>query len=481
MVFSSLLFLFRFFPAVLLLYFLTPKKWRNTVLFLSSLVFYAWGEPIYIILMLFSSFVDYTHGLLVDHYKKKGEKSKAKLYVLSSMVINLSLLCFFKYSDFLIGIVNAAFHTDIPLLHLPLPIGISFYTFQTMSYTIDIYRDDAKVQKNIISFGTYVALFPQLIAGPIVQYKTVDRELRNRKESVDDFTNGIHRFLIGLGKKVLLANNIGLVWDQIKVINPENLPLLSAWIGIAAFAFQIYFDFSGYSDMAIGLGRMFGFHFLENFNYPYISKSITEFWRRWHISLSTWFRDYVYIPLGGNRHGLKRQLLNIIIVWLLTGIWHGASWNFLLWGAYFAILLIFEKICFLKFLKNIPPIFSHIYAILMIAGGWVIFAFDDMMAGLTYLKSLFIIGPAGLWNNDSIYMLYTNALLLVILALASTPLPKNIILKLQLRLQTMSGNSKLVYNTSYDIIQNVYLALILLLSIAYLVDATYNPFLYFRF
>ena len=334
MVFSSLLFLFRFFPIVLVLYFLAPRKLKNAVLFFSSLVFYAWGEPVYVVLMLFSTVVDYTHGMLVDKLMKQGKERKARWVVASSMTINLLLLGFFKYADFLIGSINGVLGTGIPLLKLALPIGISFYTFQTMSYTVDIYRGEAKVQRNIISFGAYVALFPQLIAGPIVRYQTIAEELQERKETSSDFSEGINRFLLGLGKKVLLANNIGMLWDSISAMGGQELSVATAWLGILAYSFQIYFDFSGYSDMAIGLGRMFGFHFPENFNYPYISKSITEFWRRWHISLGTWFREYVYIPLGGNRKGRLCQIRNLAIVWLLTGIWHGASWNFVVWGIY---------------------------------------------------------------------------------------------------------------------------------------------------
>ena len=382
MVFSSILFLFRFLPFVLVVYYIAPRRIRNLILFLMSLVFYAWGEPVYVLLMLFSTVVDYAHGRLVEHFMQEEKEKAAKYTVLSSMIINLGLLGIFKYTDFFIGSINSLFHLQIPLLKLSLPIGISFYTFQTMSYTIDIYRGQAKAQKNIIDFGTYVALFPQLIAGPIVQYKTIAEQLRERRETSELFSQGAYRFVMGLGKKVLIANNVGLLWDTIVAMTISEISVLGAWIGAVAFAFQIYFDFSGYSDMAIGLGKMFGFEFCENFNYPYESKSITEFWRRWHISLGSWFKEYVYIPLGGNR---KNHIRNIIVVWLFTGLWHGASWNFILWGAYFAILLLIEKLWIGKILVKTPAWIQHVYAVFFILLGWVIFAFDDMSKGLVYL------------------------------------------------------------------------------------------------
>lgn len=452
MVFSSLLFLFRFLPLALIFYYISPRKYKNLSLFLISLIFYGWGEPIYVSLMIFSTMVDYVLGRITYYYKNKNNMEKAKIFVAFSIIINLSLLCFFKY---------------LPL-DLPLPIGISFYTFQTMSYTIDIYRGNAKPQKNIISFGTYVALFPQLIAGPIVQYKTIATELEERKENIDQFSYGITRFIIGLGKKVLLANNIGLLWDNICNISYNEMTIVIAWIGIIAFAFQIYFDFSGYSDMAIGLGHMFGFKFLENFNYPYLSKSITEFWRRWHISLGSWFREYVYIPLGGNR---KHQIRNICIVWLLTGVWHGASVNFLLWGVYFGIILIIEKTFLLKVLDKLPSWINRFYALFLILFGWVIFAFDNIAEGINYFKLMFGIGDIQIINNQSMYILYTNLILFIILILGSTEIPKNICNKILTKLNT----NKVI------IIENIFLIGIFILCIAYLVDASYNPFLYFRF
>lgn len=478
MVFSSLMFLFRFLPVVLVLYFLAPRKIKNTVLFLASLVFYAWGEPVYVVLMLFSTVVDYTHGRLVYTLKQKNEMKKARLVVASSMVINLALLGFFKYADFIIGNLNLIPGVELPLLKLALPIGISFYTFQTMSYTVDIYRGDALPQKNIISFGAYVALFPQLIAGPIVQYNTVAEQLEGRKETMDSFAEGVMRFMAGLGKKVLLANNIGLLWDMISARPSGEVPVLLAWLGITAYAFQIYFDFSGYSDMAIGLGKMLGFHFLENFDYPYISRSITEFWRRWHMSLGSWFRSYVYIPLGGNRKGLPMQIRNIAIVWLLTGIWHGASWNFLVWGAYFGVFLILEKLFWLDFLKK-HRILSHIYTIVLVWVGWAIFAFDNMAKGAEYLKAMFGFTGAGFVNTETLYLLFSYAVLLLVLVLAATPYPKLLILKLQ---AVLAGRKHPRIGMGIQaVLQIAFVAFVFIISTAYLVDATYNPFLYFRF
>ena len=473
MVFSSLLFLFVFFPVILAIYFVAPKKIRNLILFLGSLIFYAWGEPVYVCLMIFSTLVDFAHGLLVERFRSRGQTRKAKWAVASSVLINLGLLGFFKYSDFLVMNVNAALGMSIPLLRLPLPIGISFYTFQTMSYTIDIYRGDAKAQHNILDFGAYVALFPQLIAGPIVRYQTIADQLTNRRETVDSFSDGIQRFVIGLGKKVLLANTIGLVWSGVQAMPVEQVPALTAWLGLAAFGFQIYFDFSGYSDMAIGLGRMFGFRFLENFRYPYESRSITEFWRRWHISLGTWFKEYVYIPLGGNRKGLGRQIRNIAVVWALTGIWHGASWNFLLWGVNFGILLVAEKLFLLRCLEKAPRWASHAYTLLAVLFGWLLFAFDSLPQGVGYLKAMFGGFGAGFVNGDTVYMLYTNAILLIAAAIGSTQLPKRLFDRGISRLQENSAAAALIMNAG--------LVAIFLISTAYLVDASYNPFLYFRF
>ena len=473
MVFSSILFLFYFLPVVLIMYFISPRKYRNYILFFTSLFFYSWGEPKYIWIMLFSTVVDYTCGRRIHDYKVKEDFKKAKLWLLISIVVNLSLLGFFKYSDFIISNVNNVFNLTIPLLKLALPIGISFYTFQTMSYTIDLYRGETKVQNNIIAFGTYVTLFPQLIAGPIVRYQTVAEEIDNRVESYEMFSDGIKRFIIGLGKKVLLANNIGILWNNISSGNMYNMSILMGWIGIIAFAFQIYFDFSGYSDMAIGLGKIFGFNFLENFNYPYMSKSITEFWRRWHISLGTWFREYVYIPLGGNRKGAGAQIRNILVVWMLTGIWHGASWNFLVWGLYFGLILIIEKLFLLDILEKIPPVFARIYSLFLVLMSWAIFAFDSLGDGLDYIKTLFGGGGLSIYNSDFIYIFYTNIFLLIILAIGSTDIPIRLWETLT---KKFKSRTKLLWT-----LENIFLLLILLMSIGYLVDQSYNPFLYFRF
>lgn len=467
MVFSSLTFLMLFLPTVLLIYFAVPRQGKNAVLFIFSLLFYAWGEPIYVGLMIFSTVLDYTCGWLVEKYRGT---SKQKIGLLISVFTNLSLLFFFKYTDFFIGTINTVFGTDIAMLNLPLPIGISFYTFQTMSYTIDVYRGDAKVQKNILSFGAYVSLFPQLIAGPIVRYQDVADQLNERTHSFDRFGDGVKRFVTGLGKKVLLANNIGLLWDAISKTKAENLTTLAAWLGIIAFAFQIYFDFSGYSDMAIGLGKMFSFEFLENFNYPYTSKSVTEFWRRWHISLGTWFRDYIYIPLGGNRKGLPIQIRNIAIVWLLTGFWHGASWNYVLWGVFYGLLLMAEKLFLLKWLKKAPAFVGHIYTMFAVLFGWVLFAFEDLGKGVAFLKAMFG-GGAGFISNGTLYQILSYLPLLIVCLVAATPLAKKIYGKLSLK----AGEGVLLT------VDSVLIVGIMLLSIAYLISGSYNPFLYFRF
>ena len=472
MVFSSIPFLFYFLPLVLALYFIVPRQLKNLVLFISSLIFYAWGEPVYVVLMIFSTLVDYTHGILIERYKNENRPKLAKGILISSIIINLSLLGFFKYTDFFILNLNNIFGTSIELLKLPLPIGISFYTFQTMSYSIDVYRGEVKAQKNIISFGAYVALFPQLIAGPIVQYKTIAKQLNERKETFDLFSQGVLRFVQGLGKKVIIANNIGFLWDTIAAKDISTVPVVMAWIGILAFSFQIYFDFSGYSDMAIGLGKMFGFSFLENFNYPYISKSITEFWRRWHISLGTWFREYVYIPLGGNRKGNQRTVFNIMVVWCLTGFWHGAEWNFMIWGLYFGIILILEKLFILKFFEKLPDIFKHVYAIFLIIIGWVIFALNDISTILNYIGALFGQNGAGLINGETLYMIKSYGFIFLILIIGSTPLPSKIF-------KALIGKFKNEY--IIGIFESSFIIIILVICVAYIINSSYNPFLYFRF
>ena len=379
MVFSSLYFLFLYLPIVLFLYYITPLKWRNLLLLLVNLVFYAWGEPVYILIMFLSIGIDYTHGMLVEKYKRRGNDRGARWAVASSVIFNLALLFFFKYWDFVAGSLQAIGFSFMPKLGLSLPIGISFYTFQTMSYTIDVYRDDAKVQRSLVNFGTFVTLFPQLIAGPIIKYKDLGDQIDHRTHSPEQFASGVQIFVVGLAKKVLLANNIGKLWDTILALPARELTTAGAWLGVAAFAFQLYFDFSGYSDMAIGLGKMFGFHFLENFNYPYISRSITEFWRRWHISLSTWFRDYVYFPLGGSRVDSRaKHIRNLFVVWLLTGIWHGANWTFLAWGLFYFVLLVLEKYGGLG--RGWPVWAKWLFTFLMVNFAWVLFRADSLAA-----------------------------------------------------------------------------------------------------
>ena len=466
MVFSSTIFLCIFLPIVLLGYYICPKKGRNLFLLIASLVFYAWGEPKYVLLMMLSITINYVFGLLME--KNRQNTRRLKLMLVLSVVIDLALLCFFKYTDFVISNINAAFDTGFDLLKLALPIGISFYTFQAMSYTIDVYRGDVKVQRNIIDFGMYISMFPQLIAGPIVRYADVEGQLRERSVTMQDLSEGAMRFIVGLGKKVLLANQIGALWSEIYALGGHS-SALTAWIGAVAFTFQIYFDFSGYSDMAIGLGRMFGFKFPENFRYPYQSVSITDFWRRWHITLRTWFREYLYIPLGGNRRGLARQALNLFIVWTLTGFWHGAGWNFILWGLYYFVILLLEKLFMLKALDKAPKLLRHIYSLLLIVIGWVIFACDDITVLLPYLGSMF--GANGALGGMDLYWLTTKAVLLVICAIASTELPKKLM---------ASCTGSLGEKPAFAV-KAVPALLLLGLSMVFLIGDSYNPFLYFRF
>jgi alginate O-acetyltransferase complex protein AlgI len=466
MVFSSTIFLCVYLPLVLLGYYICPKKGRNLFLLIASLVFYAWGEPKYVFLMMFSILINYLFGRLMD--KHRENKKRLKLLLVLSVVIDLGLLSVFKYTDFIITNINSLFDAGFDLLNIALPIGISFYTFQAMSYTIDVYRDDVRVQKNIIDFGMYITMFPQLIAGPIVRYSDVQDQLAERSVTTADFSEGVMRFAVGLGKKVLLANQMGAVWSDIYALGGD-VSALMAWIGAAAYTFQIYFDFSGYSDMAIGLGRMFGFKFPENFRYPYQSVSITDFWRRWHITLSTWFKEYLYIPLGGNRRGLARQALNLLIVWTLTGFWHGAGWNFVMWGLYYFVILFIEKLFLLKALDKLPKFFRHVYALLLIAIGWVIFASDDVSVLLPYLGSLF--GANGVTGGMDVYTLVTKAVLIVICCIASTALPKRVF---------VSCTDALGEKTGF-VIKSVLSLALLALSMIFLIGDSYNPFLYFRF
>lgn len=466
MVFSSTIFLCVYLPLVLLGYYICPKKGRNLFLLIASLVFYAWGEPKYVFLMIFSILVNYIFGRLMD--KHRENKKRLKLMLVLSVVIDIGLLSVFKYTDFIITNVNAIFGANFDLLNIALPIGISFYTFQAMSYTIDVYRDDVRVQKNLIDFGMYITMFPQLIAGPIVRYADVQDQLAERSVTTADFSEGIMRFVVGLGKKVLLANQMGAVWSEIYALGGD-VSALMAWTGAIAYTFQIYFDFSGYSDMAIGLGRMFGFKFPENFRYPYQSVSITDFWRRWHITLSTWFKEYLYIPLGGNRRGLARQALNLLIVWSLTGFWHGAGWNFVLWGLYYFVILFIEKLFLLKALDKLPKFFRHVYALLLIIIGWVIFASDDVSVLLPFLGSMF--GANGAIGGMDVYTLLTKAALLVICCIASTELPKKLFLS-----AAGAMNEKAAFT-----LKSVLTIALLALSMILLIGDSYNPFLYFRF
>ena len=478
MVFSTPIFKFYFLVLTLFLYYIVPRKGRNVVLLISSLCFYYWGEQIYVVIMFLSTAIDFTHGLLVERCKARGNDKGARMAVASSIIFNLALLGFFKYWNFIAGSFAAAgleFMPVIEYIRLPfldpipfhLPIGISFYTFQTMSYTIDVYRGDARAQRNILNFGTFVTLFPQLIAGPIIKYKDLGDQINERTCSADKFASGVQIFMVGLAKKLLIANNVGALWDSYKAMALSELTVAGAWLGVLAFTFQIYFDFSGYSDMAVGLGRMLGFEFLPNFNYPYISKSITEFWRRWHISLSTWFREYVYIPLGGNRRGKGRQVFNLFVVWAATGIWHGANWTFLFWGLYFFVLLMVEKFLLLKHLEKAPAIVGHVYTMFFVMVSWAIFAIEDLPHLAGYLKVMFGLGGVPLANGAFGYYLTSFLPILCAAALASTPLGATVYRRLGTRAQ--------------QIVCTLLVAAGLVVCTAYLVAGTYNPFLYFNF
>ena len=467
MVFSTPIFMFYFLVLTLFLYYIVPRRGRNVVLLASSLFFYWWGERAYVSIMFLSTAIDYTHGLLVERCKARGNDKGAKMAVASSIVFNLALLCFFKYWDFIAGSLQSVGLAFMPVLDVHLPIGISFYTFQTMSYTIDVYRGDARAQRNILNFGTFVTLFPQLIAGPIIKYKDLGDQIDRRDYSADKFSSGVQIFMVGLAKKLLIANNVGMLWDSYKAMAPAELTVAGAWLGVLAFTFQIYFDFSGYSDMAVGLGRMLGFEFLPNFNYPYISKSITEFWRRWHISLSTWFREYLYIPLGGNRRGKGRQVFNLLVVWAATGIWHGANWTFLFWGLYFFVLLMVEKFLLLKPLKKAPAIVGHVYTLFLVMVSWAIFAIEDLGHLASYLRVMFGLGGVPLADGTFGYYLTSFLPVLCVAAVASTPLGRAIYRNMGTRAQ--------------QAVCTVLVAAGLLVCTAYLVAGTYNPFLYFNF
>lgn len=466
MLFSSITFLYFYLPLVLCIYFIAPKKIKNSVLLLASLVFYAWGEPKYVILMIISIVLGYVFGILIERFY---QKPLSKIFLIMSVVTSLGMLGVFKYADFFITNINAATGLSIGLLKLALPIGISFYTFQILSYTVDVYRGDVKAQKNIITLGTYIALFPQLIAGPIVRYSDVEKQLNKRPQSFEYISAGTERFIIGLSKKVLIANQLGELCNVFKLSTDKSVMFF--WLYAVAFALHIYFDFSGYSDMAIGLGRIFGFDFIENFNYPYISKSVTEFWRRWHMSLGSWFRDYVYIPLGGNRVGKIKWFRNILVVWFLTGFWHGAEWNFIVWGLMFAVLLLLEKVFLGKYIAK-AKVWNHIYVLLMIIISFVIFNATDMKEALEYIGGMFGAGNLPLVSAEFFYYLRSYMVVLLLGIVGATPAPRLIWKRL-----ASKDNVRCIIN----IIEIPVVCLLLILVTAFLVDGSFNPFLYFRF
>lgn len=463
MLFTSISFLYYFLPTIIILYFITPKKYRNYILLIFSIIFYMYGEPKYVILMLVEILVAYFGALLIDKYKSKE-------IFLITIIIHIGLLCVFKYTDLFIGTINSIFKTNISFLNIALPIGISFYTFQILSYVIDVYRGKVKVQKNILKLATYVSLFPQLIAGPIVRYETICDELDNRDETIEKFSLGVRRFIIGLAKKVLIANMLGELCTKFSLVDERSV--LFYWIFAISYMLQVYFDFSAYSDMAIGLGKMFGFTFLENFNYPFISKSITEFWRRWHISLSSWFKDYVYIPLGGSRKGTLKLVRNVLIVWFLTGIWHGAAYNFILWGLFIGVFLVIEKLWLSKYISKLPKVLRNIYVLFIIMISFIMFNAGSINEAFFNIKGLFGLNKEVFINNYIIYYLKSYLVVLIIAIFGATPLFKNIIEKLK--------KSKCL-NKIINILEPIFLVILLLLVTAYLIDSSYNPFLYFRF
>lgn len=465
MLFTSISFLYYFLPALIIIYFITPKKYKNIILLIASLLFYFYGEPKYVFLMIAEIVIAYTGAILIDKYK-----SQSKNILIITLFIHVFLLIIFKYTDFIIQTINDISNANIKLLNIALPIGISFYTFQIISYVIDVYNGKVKVQKNIINLATYVSLFPQLVAGPIVRYQTVEKELDDRVHSFNNFAYGIRRFSIGLAKKVLIANALGELCTKAFVLNETTV--IFYWIFGISYMLQLYFDFSAYSDMAIGLGRIFGFNFPENFNYPYISKSITEFWRRWHISLGTWFKDYVYIPLGGNRDGKYKQIRNILIVWLLTGIWHGANWTFLIWGLLFGIILIIEKIFLNKFMEKLPSFIKRIYVLFIVMILFIIFNAENMSVALTNIKGLFGMNGEIFVNDYTLHYLKSYLPLLIIAFLGATPFIKTLIDKLR--------KNKYV-NNIINILEPILIVIILVVVTSYLIDNSYNPFLYFRF
>ncbi len=461
MVFSSVTFLFYFLPIVLIIYYIVPNKCKNVVLLISSLLFYFYGEPKYVWLMIISIITTYIFGILMDKYKKQS-----KLFLIISIIISIGFLVYFKYANFLIENINLWLSHKIDFIYVALPIGISFYTFQMISYLIDVYKGEAKVQKNIFKLAMYVSLFPQLIAGPIVRYKTIEEQIEKRTYTFEKFSLGVRRFIIGLGKKVLIADILGEL--TVIVLGGNESSIVYYWLYAISSMLQIYFDFSGYSDMAIGLGKMLGFEFLENFNYPYIARSITEFWRRWHISLSSWFRDYIYIPLGGNKVSKIKWLRNILIVWILTGLWHGAAWNFVMWGLYFGILLIIEKVFLNKYLEKIPKFFAHIYTLLIVMISFIIFNGNSVTDILQNIGGLFGINNIPFITEESLYYLKSYFIIIIISIIGATPILKQI-----------SNNNKIHKIINY--IEPIFLLLILIISTSYIIDGSFSPFLYFRF
>lgn len=468
MVFSSLFFCFIYLPLFLLLYYAVPKPAKNYVLLVFSLIFYAWGEPVYVLLMLGMTFSDYILGRLMDKFD--SSPSKRKLFLVLSIAIDLSCLAFFKYAGFAVGTISSIFKTNIPFMEIALPIGISFFTFQTMSYTIDLYRREVSVEKNYAEYLMYVSMFPQLIAGPIVRYKTVKQELHEREIKKSDIADGFIRFLYGLLKKILLANQLGTLFDD--ALSSQNPSLVFAWLGAIAFTLQLYLDFSAYSDMAIGLGKMLGFKFNENFNYPLSATSVTDFWRRWHISLSSWFRDYVYIPLGGNRCKIPRQIFNLAAVWFLTGLWHGASWNYVIWGMYYGILLCLEKFVYGKYLEKAPKVIRHIYLCLIVVTGFTVFAIEDFSKLLPYLGSMFST-KGGFIGKDILFYLQNYALVLIVSIIVSAP----VFPALKKKISSAGKKSQKIFGTIYALV----FVILFVIAVSYMVSDTYNPFLYFRF
>ena len=462
MVFTSISFIYYFLPLLLICYFVVPKKFRNIILLMFSVLFYFYGEPRYILLMLIEVLISYVVGLLIDKYKNKN-------ILIIGIFIHVLLFGIFKYFNFVIINVNNLFHSNLNLLNVVLPIGISFYTFQIISYEIDVYNEKVNVQSNILKYFLYVFLFPQLIAGPIVRYQDVNNEIDNRNVTLEMFANGLRRFIIGLSKKVIIANNLGELCNI--YLNLGDKSVLFTWIFAISYMLQIYFDFSGYSDIAIGLGKMLGFNFPENFNYPYMAKSITDFWRRWHMTLSSWFRDYVYIPLGGNKKGVLKQIRNILIVWSLTGLWHGASWNFIVWGLYFGILLILEKFILKKYFSNVPKFIKCIYTLFLVMISFVIFQGDRLSSAFNIIKGLFGLNGELFINNVTLYYLKGYVLFIVLGVIGSTNYVKNLVIKIS------NGKGKKIIN----ILEPIYLLILLIIVTMYLIDSSYNPFLYFRF